>query len=530
MKISAVQNFNVTPIFASRDIFIAQKSRHDYFERNKNDILQNKLYSNIEASLGIVDETDVANMAKRISKSTKTDIKDVYNTMLILSEYSSIKSLKTLENQLKEDQLKIISNLIPYYDRNDITCIPNLTNVLHYISLSNFGFYKDTEYFSSFKKALFIDSNLIKMLENMPKHDFKIFKSEYLQNKDIKLYYIENFENGYNFLNQGESFEKFTIDLLNKAKILQKHNGGNIEKNLKYILNKRNYIDMCQLGIKPVIIKKSYPDNKSIATHIKENLNPPIPSKKDFTDIINNKVFGTRESDDFYLDFLSQTKEFISPRKYAKYLQNIHSKINQYLIENKKPSDKVYYLIPSNHKSYVLANYEYFKVNDIKNPNVLYTKNTNSTGYVSEKNKTPETELLLNSLPKDSTVIILDDCAMTGASYIEEVFLYRQIAKNLDKSLNIIFAPLVHTRKAQNLINSCIKEVGRQNQDSIICAKKLNDYKNIVATSVIFPYMGPDTNYDDFLEIYETFLYSKNAHKLPMGDIAKDVGYLPIQK
>ncbi len=532
MKICAIQNCNFTPVFTSKDRVFAITSKADYFEVSQEQVKFNRLCDDIETTLGIVDETDVSQMAKQVSRATNVDIKEVYKIMLTLSEYSSIKSLKQFENYLKDNDFRVVSNILPYYNNPEITTPPCLSNVLHYISLSNFDFHSDTNSSKNFKKALVIDSNLLEMLKNMPLQEYEQFKKDILQNKNVELFYIENFENGYNFLNQGKSFEQFTIDMLNKAKILQKQNGKSIEENIHNILNQNNYRDMDALGIYSTIINREYEnlDEKSIATQIKENLNPPMPSRKELYTIIDNALFHRMMTKDFYLDFLNQTMEFISPRQYAKYLQDMHSKIDQYLIDQNKPLNRVYYLIPANNKSYMLANYEYFKVNNIKNPKVLYFTKDNYSDYEFCKNS--ENLDRLNSLPENSTVIVLDDCAMTGLSYTEERFLYRAFAKKLNKSLDIVFAPMITTPKAKNLIDSCIKDAGRENNDIIIYSKELPIVKELYdpTTSVIFPYMGPDTNYDNLIELYEQFLYTPAAQKPSIGDIAKESFYFPIQK
>ena len=194
MKICAIQNCNFTPVFTSKDKVFALTSKADYFEVSQEQVKFNRLCDNIETTLGIVDETDVSQMAKQVSRAANVDIKEVYKTMLILSEYSSIKSLKQFEKYLNENDFKIISNILPYYNNPEITTPPCLSNVLHYISASNFNFYYDTNTSKNYKKALVIDSNFLAMLKNMPLQEYEQFKKDILQNKDVELWsnFLEN--------------------------------------------------------------------------------------------------------------------------------------------------------------------------------------------------------------------------------------------------------------------------------------------------------------------------------------------------
>ena len=104
--------------------------------------------------------------------------------------------------KLIRNYISLISNSLPYYEYKKSDNSPCLTNVMHYISLRNFNFAKDSSSFEFSKKALFLDSDLINIIKNMSEKDKSEFYKICLKNDKTKVIYLKNFENGYNILNQ----------------------------------------------------------------------------------------------------------------------------------------------------------------------------------------------------------------------------------------------------------------------------------------------------------------------------------------
>ena len=80
-----------------------------------------------------------------------------------------------------------------------------------------------------------------------------------------------------------------------------------------------------------------------------------------------------------------------------------------------------------------------------------------------------------------------------------------------------------------------MEKIKIKDKDKIITAKELPAYKenfiynqnrkfNQFQTSSVLPYMGPDTNPEEFIPIYEMFLYNPNAQKAPV----ENIGDIPL--
>ncbi len=238
MKINAIQTYN--PLFTSikRTEQSLPVTRPDTFVRSEFDFDKecDIYYSKLQKSMGIVKPQDVAVTAVRVSKKTGISLHDVYKTMGVLSQFSSYKSLESIERILNDYDIGLISGLpSAFLDKS----LP-ISNVMSYISSKNLKL-KGQE------NAIIVDSNLINTVKNMDTKARKIFL-DYIKEFDYKLVYFDNFENGYNFLNQEKSFENFTIDVLKKAKSYQKNNGKSIDYNVQYILNGENYKNMRMLS------------------------------------------------------------------------------------------------------------------------------------------------------------------------------------------------------------------------------------------------------------------------------------------
>lgn len=529
MKIGAIQNPYILPVFTSSKIQAPQiihGNSYDSFEKMSYSF-QNDLadyYTQLGKSMGIVTESDVKIMAYNIAKSTGIDVKDVYKTMGRLSVYSNYKSLDILKTYFNQNEIHLISNILPYFaPQNNKGWVPTLTNVMNYILHRNFAFAHDRTSYTYSKKALFVDSKFLEIIKSLSNDEREVFYAKFLKKDNIKEIYVEDFENGYNFLNQGESFEKYTIEILNKAKKLQEINGKDINKNVSLVLNGKNYSEMKKLGIKPDIIKAPSSSNPK---QIAQNLNPIIPERSEIFEIldeITREPFGDKiENEKFIIDYLRKFMHPVTPQQYCQHLKSLHSKINKYLKDNNRSLDKVYYLVSSIDKSNILVNYQYQKINNIKNPKMIYFER--SIDNYKELRK---------RLPNDSTVIILDDTMISGLSYLRENFVYENIASKMKTSDNIefILAPIFATNYGINKVETFMKQKYRYGVDKVIYDKKLPQWdvdhppkvsvlsyeESPYMTSFVLPYMGPDSNCEDLIPLYQKFLYWYGAQKPALG-------------
>lgn len=512
MKIGVIQTA-YKPIFTSLKRTESKKlpvTCPDFFEKAEFDFDKetDNYYSKLEKSMGILTPQDVVQQANNISRKTGVGLDDVYETMGVLSRFSSYSSLKFLENTLSDKGVESITFLPNEYLNKNIP----LTNVISYIGSKNLNL-------QSGDKALMIDSNLLKTIENMNNRRRSTFRN-YLEKNNIRLLYFENFENGYNFLNQEKSFEDFTVDVLNKAKKYQENNGKSLDYNVRYTLNGENYKKMkAFFGDRQIEIIKS--DSTSIPENIAENLNPIMPSKKLFKSLIKEISKDDVSAQSDILKFLNENMLVVTPRQYGEYARDLHKKLLKFLSQNGKTMDDVYFAIPSVTKSFMPANYVYTKINNIKSPKYVFM----SKDYL---NKVED----IVDLPDNAVVVVVDDCTLSGLSMKEEAFPYRELKYQLSKNKNIVFAPMVALGLGKKELQSVI-DYSKRN-DKFICGKLLPNNnmrsKNLtlirdkhvnlpLTTSIIFPYMGPDFNCEELVPLYGKFLYNETAQKVPIGDI-----------
>lgn len=524
MRVGIIQAYK--PIFTSakRTERNQPVTRPDSFEKSEFNF-DNEckiLYSKLEKSMGIVTPQDIIKQANRVSKKTGVPLDDVYDTMGLLSQYSSYKSLGVIEDELKKRDIKAINSLGLYYKENNCGTPLCLTNVLQYISLKNFGFKSEYNCKESDKKALFIDNNLI---------DIALGDDEFYTGRNNELFYIENFENGYNFLNQNMSFEDFTIDIIEKAKTLESYTGKNFKYNVRYALNGRvmENIDAVSGGGHIHVIKQ-----KNIATpeKIADNLNPIIPDYETFHEILNkisieyfnSKLYGEK----YVINSMNTMFDAVTPKRLSEDLQVMHGKIIKYLEDNDRDFDKVYYVVPNKNKSFALINYQYKQVNNIDK----------MQNYILSRNSISPEGLDLKSMPDGSTLIVLDDYLLSGQSMRREQFPYETMAVYDNscekKNINVIFAPLFSSKQGLYEFNEFINNSGRGGKDCIITAKvlpecNLDDGNMFIRshkflTSSVMPYMGPDSNAEEFIPLYEKFLYSPYAQKEALSEF----GFMPF--
>ena len=520
MRINNIFVNKLYPVFTSNNKRVIHREKPDTFEKEpfNLDNAVNSFYRKLEKQMQILSPKDIELKARNIAKITNTPIEDVYKTMGMLSGYSSFKSIENIENYMKNKNISLISNLSPLFEReygNTDNMPICLTNVLHYISLKNFDYAPDYTEKNDYKKVLFLDSKFFKILDEMPQDELNKFKKEYLKKRNIKLVYIENFENSYNFLNQGDDFEKFTINVIKKAKKYQNINKKDLPYNVRYVLNGENYKNIKKLSDEKFKINEIKIDYPCTPAEIADNLKPIMPSKDEIKNIIK-EISKNQEEQKKLFKFLDEMMIAYSPRLMSKSLQQMHNKILKVLEKDNRFIDDLYFIIPAQSKSFSLINYMYTKVNNIDNPQNI---------HITDKSRDKDLKYL-QLLPQNSTLAILDDCMESGLSLSNEIFHYNEASYVLSKDKKIIFAPLVSTECAQKNLQDMSNKFNREDKiitNKIISAKKFKkkgDYNiDITTTSLIFPYMGPDFNYDKLVPLYEKFLYTEEAQKIPITDL-----------
>lgn len=552
MKVFKIPAFNIHPNFTSEskksDFYKAPSLDYDRFElsseSSKNFDIKNEVhnyFNKLEKSMEIVTPHDVEKMAKsiQIKLGEGVKIKDIYETLEILTQYSSYKNLLPLKAELKKFGINQFSNFNCIYKNfKELDGTPIiLTNLFHYISLRNFGFARDDFLEPTIikKKALVLDTKLLDVLKSRSIAQRSYIYRKHIQDDNILPLYIKNFENGYNIFNQNNDLESLALTVLKKA--IKSDNGKSVKENVERILNNDILEDLEKAGIRPFIYEFK-PDAKyelmSFQERIADNLNPPIISKDNLQIFIDemcqNDYEKPEELQKYYIDFLNKMMTVITPKQYANYLKEIHQKLLSHLKLKGKSLENTYFIIPSISKSFVVANYQYQKINNISPENIL---------YYSGMSKCLKKDGILSRLPENSTIVVIDDCVISGASMLDEVFDYKDLSVSSAlerKNIDVVIAPIVITKNGIGRIMQAAQLAGRLENDTIIAAKVLpewNDnshllgklYKNKIPannknlTSLIFPYMGPDTNCSRFIVFYEEFFVSPAAQKLTIDEL-----------
>ena len=113
---------------------------------------------------------------------------------------------------------------------------------------------------------------------------------------------------------------------------------------------------------------------------------------------------------------------------------------------------------------------------------------------------------------------------------LNEQFPYETLVENTpdfkNGDMEVIYAPVFATENGMKRIDKYMKIMHREDKDCIIPARILpqatvDDSKmpivssNTYLTSSVMPYMGPDSNAEEFVPLYQSFLCSPKAQKPP---------------
>ncbi len=510
MKINSVQNIQSIPvIFRGAKIPSAQPSMPvscDVFVKSavsEIDMLKENLYTSVISKVKTADSSDIEKIIKNIISHTGVEKNIVLQTLAKLTTYSGYKSLALIQKQLANEGIGVIGR-IPKIEDND-TAPLCLSDVIRYILMKN-GRIPNAK--NDAQQGIILDTELVNYAERLlPAEQEKFLKTL----SKSKIVYFEDFENGCNFLNRGKGIEQTATDMIERMK-----DGTLLDSDTKERAE--------ALGLKITVIKNSVPKNISPQT-IVNNINPIVPTKEDFIKTLSsvmNKQFEGAENTKYQKYVLNFAEKMIFPvsaLEYAKSLKEINKKIEKFLQKNEKNPDNVYYILPTTDKSFVTALYQYKKANNIEKLKCI----------MPEYDSWYEKFYNFKDIPEDSTLIILDDCILTGLTMIQDAFNYTKNARKL-KNKSIIFASVVGTNQGITNIKNLIKTHGREKKDLIITGKiapeweshsALSDMKYLdmqasipYITAITLPYIGPDTNCELLHPLLKKFLFFPKAQKL----------------
>ena len=513
-----------------------------------------KTYKNIQKSLGNITAKDIENIAQRLQlEFGDISREEIFNIMNTMSEYGSYNALKKIVDELYQKKISEIFDFAALYMYKDkivkeeidnpfvndsglkvpadyfnkiITCIPKDNGVALGSVFDYLTFLKYPMYYGTKKSALVLDKNSIKLFQKMKEMDRDFFNREVLNCDELVPVYIDNFENSYNFLNQGKTFEQNVFDFTKKYQRLKhEHSEFSSDKIIDILCNSKNIKDIKALGFNPVRIKPLKKDNIDAQT-IAQNLAPVMPSEEKFKSIIKNiakrSEIEPQIIENLLLEYLDKNLAVYSPRLLSKKLQTLHKKIVESVKSKGYPEENIYYTVLNPNKSTGIISYQFQNVNNIPDNKIIYWR-----GF----SLMPDTDL---KLPEKSTIVILDDCFISGNTIIYELFNYQLEANNLNiqrDGTNILFASVLCTNAAEDRIRKNIRYANRENKDDIVSVDQKNinwcedikskyitdllklirkDNQILATTAVVFPFMGSDTNAPGVRELFAQFVPNRN--------------------
>ena len=532
----------------SPDFFVHQNNIPEYFE---------KTYNNIKKTTGTYSENMVKTIAAKVlDKFPEISEGEILFIMEKLSEYSSISSINHIaKNLYKEKFMGVYDYSYELFSKDEVvkdikennstnffethnTYINTKPHIVTHITMSQglplgcvldyLTFMKYPMLYGSNRLALILDKNSIKLLKKIKEESPVFFKENFLENKKLIPVYIDDFENSFNFLNYSSTFEKKVTDFTEEYALLKKANPScSKEKICDTILNSKNLGEIESLGFVPIRLKPPLHRKKSSFDEIVKNLNPPIPAKEDFKNMINtiagtSKKLPVSKIEQLLLDYLNFNLALYSPASLSEKLKILHKKIEQTVKAKGLPAENIYYTVLHPSKSFGYITYQYQHVNNIPDEKIVYWKGSAHLGNTNF------------SLPEKSTLVILDDCFVSGNTVLHEMFDYRTEALSINKKkkdLNILFASVLATDSAISRIKSNIKRLQREGHDEVVCvdtrdidwSKKIEskyvfdfykllrpDGKTFATTAIVFPYMGSDTNSPVLRRLFSSFVPNPN--------------------
>ena len=196
--------------------------------------------------------------------------------------------------------------------------------------------------------------------------------------------------------------------------------------------------------------------------------------------------------------------------------------------------DDVYYFIPNQNKSHEVINYLYATENNINSDKFIFNK----------------TELA--KADKSKIYVILDDCALSGSSMVEDFQIFNIVMSGKNSDVDLMFCSVLTTEHAKELgqklaskslftyipMDVCKTYDVSKNNDAMLndgfSEEEIAVLKKTVKTgftdkfaSIIFPYMIPDNSSELVGYLGSEFLIDDNfaANKATLYQIKNPIDY-----
>lgn len=464
------------------------------------------VFDSYKKSLNEISIEDINDAANNIEKTTNHSREEILSAMQKATQFGNMNSLKTIGKALNDNNVgMVVKNDNPKVNFNINGVINYFFNAKHLQDLNG------KEY------GIILDNNKLAQIENFAENKPELFKQK---NKQIKYFVLSGFSDGINFINRSKNLEATTRAFLKKDP-------------------DQKTIDRAhKLGIEPIIIKN---DNQPSIENIYNQLRPEQMTRKQLDAIIDATVMTKfcdkkkQEKTQYELaQYLESNLDVYTPERLSKLSKSMYNKIEQEMETKGKTMEDVLYLLGNGNKSIQAITYQYQQVNNIPRKQFITTN-----------------DLLNESITKDKTIVLLDDCSISGRALQENISILNLYTQN-----NVIYGIMDVSEQAQRKFNTELEKYHSQDKYKIITPNKRNNSWESDNNSVyialgdsgfeqeyfctVFPYMAPDNNtefasnialfhhinYDKFEDNPTQNYSSIKTFNPPARDIAKQANKL----
>ncbi len=435
-------------------------------------------------------------------KSQYFERADILRLLQRLTQFAEYSSLEKIANELKKE--------------NVIQICPNggINPIMNYFYKSKNLFELSTNYEDA-KIASFVTK------EDIDTPEFADFVQN-IKDKELteRILFInlDGWSDGLNLFRDNNNLEKLATDVLSRVENYmyvnpEKRCYRTCDEFLNDILNGKVEDKLQKMGVNYKTIRVNAPLTPNT---IWEQTLPIMPPKSvlaaNIKAVANHFINNENQFDamcERIAKYYTENLNVFSKQRIIEDMRVLNSKINNYLEENSLSRENLYCILPEvpehYYKSFQLINKMFTELFDIP----------------QEKNIKIFTMTELNNYPPDSTFVIIDDIAGSGASMIG-IGEYVYNANRINPNQHVVFAPLVAAKSGLETIQYAIDRMERNGIDKIInieentydCAQTTENFlnvfegmskevaKNIFGSSghgggglcTVFPYMAPDNN------------------------------------
>ncbi len=497
-------------------------------------LYKNNVLPNNTMSFNGFDFDDIKKVKKIISKDADKIFDEKVSKIITkvdeqINPYNADKldnAVRTVRKQVpntgNEEVLTVMQRLTQWAN---YSCLPTLEEILNNKNVYTLAidssymkyspFHRIIKYIGGFKKAI----NFLPENRNEATF-FTTSDASYLSTKlhiQEENFTLEGFDAGINFLTSETQLESKTAKVLRKILHMRKQNPQiSFYAALCKVLNDETINTFDKLKINNHIISNN---NQPTVENILNQLNPLAPKSsaqiKKIIETISEHFSRGDKVENIILrnniaHYLSDKIALFPKESIISMLKNMQGQISEFITENNLPAQNVYYLIPRLGSSHNVILEMYNRINKIQSSRIIIDESASAIKNLNER------------LPKNSTIVVLDDYAGSGESMLDD-FCYLMTSENLDRDKHILFCPLVVEDSAIDNINFGILRRKREELDKLLFVKilknKTQEYENYffetaigseaigytgytwnsgkssaLGGCTIFPYMAPDNN------------------------------------